>query len=809
MRRMINIRSVLALFLSLPVLAFSQVEVLGTVVDAGSELPVPKVRIFSADSTFLGSSNDQGRWELRLKYPLEVTFRKEGYRDQVLALAELSDLLDVSVELEPMGTALEGRVVKGKGTSRVLQVGSIVALEQVGGMRMDLQEHLRNLPGVSGVREFSSEISVYGSRTHDVSHVLGPFQIPNLRHLDFSFPGNQSVLNPRVLQGITVEHDPTKGPLEQGLASALRYQPLRPSMDRYDMILSWGLTNRELDVFGPIGNGTFTASGRWLSPDLLNHMASRFFVGARDEDASSPAKKDTTAVAKIDLQAFDGYARVEQAFGPFAVSATVLGSSDDHTVSLYANRAATSPDPNKPIDDNFNYIDIQRGSKQDLVLFTEMQGELSSGWLELYGGATIGTQAMQLSDTTQRDATVDPTTGNFIHEMDWSATALDRSDWRLGGTYRLNQQVLGMEPEILAAVDWIDETRQFGRYFRSGLGSAIEESRGEFDRRVFSDDLAYARSRSSLRLRGKQDKMEWGLAAGGLWTQDAGWGTEATASWMAPYAGFGWLANASLRAGEASEAVKYGEYGVRQILSKEVKVGIGRALGPVELSSTVYWRGIDRPELPKADFLWILPYAQRADEATVWGGTLQAKWTSWHPLQIQSNLSRVQGDYSFANGSTMEWEANRGFDAWTVVRYHPRADTMISVILSHAASLGKPYYSYLVDTSGKTISVRPDPAAPEGAKVRDQYRTDVRAELQVPTNLKPFQQIRFYAEVQNLFGQFEADWSRYLGGNNYRARSWNPVHANGAYGKIVGVNPLYASGTDLFFSFGIEARLGI
>lgn len=801
---MMKIHRSLFVLLSLPVLALSQIDALGTVVDAANELPLPKVRIFSADSTYLGVSNDQGRWELRLQRPLEVTFRKEGYRDQVLALADLSDLLDVVVELEPLGAAMEGRVVKDKGTSRTLQVGSIAALEQVGGMRMDLQEHLRNLPGVSGVREFSSEISIYGSRTHDVSHVLGPFQIPNLRHLDFSFPGNESVLNPRILQGVTVEHDPTKGPLEQGLASALRYQPLRPSMDRYDMIVSWGLTNRELDVFGPIGNGTFAASGRWLAPDMLNHMASRFFVGARDENPSGVASKDTTPVAKISLQAFDGYARVEQGFGAFAVSATVLGASDDHSVQLHANRAVLSPDPSKPIDDNFKYYDIQRGTKQDLVAFTDAQGELSTGWMELYAGGVLGSQALQLSDTLQRDPE------NFQSaEMEWSATTLDRSDWRIGGSYRLNQQVLGMEPEILSAVDWIQESRQFGRYFKTGLGSAIGEGRAEFGGRPQSDDYNYARSRSSLRLRGKNDLAEWGFAAGGLWTQDAGWGTEATASWMSPYAGIGWLANASLRANEATEAVTFSQFGARQIVSKEVKVGAGKALGPVELSSTLYWRSIDRPELPKADFLWIFPHSQKTDEATILGGTLQAKWTSWHPLQVQTNFSRVQGDYTLSDGTTMEWEANRHFDAWTMIKYHPRTDTLISVILSHSASLGKPYYQFRIDTLTKTLSVQQDPTAPEGAKVRDQYRTDVRAEITLPTNLSPFQQIRFYAEVQNLFGQLGADWSRYLGGNNYRARSWTPIHSNGASGKVIGADPLYASGTDLFFSFGIEARLGI
>lgn len=797
-----HIQSAIFALLTVPVVAFSQVEALGTVIDGASELPVPKVRIFSSDSTFLTSSDAQGRWELRVARPIEVTFRKEGYRDNVVALSDFADLLDIVIELEPMGSVLEGRVVKGKGASRTIQAGSIAAIEAVSGMRMDLQEHLRNLPGVSGVREFSSEVSVYGSRTHDVSHVLGPFQIPNLRHLDFSFPGNQSVLNPRVLQGITVEHDPTKGPLEQGLASALRYQPLRPATDRYDGIISWGLANRELDLFGPIGNGTFTASGRWLAPSTLNHMSDRFFVGERESGNS----KDSVPVAVIDLQAFDGYARVEQGFGPFATSFTALGSSDDHSVSLDAHITPTTR----------RYFTIQQGTKLDFLAFMEAQGQLPFGWTELYGGGTFANQTIQYSDTLQRDV-IDWGGNNITFPpdmMDWAANTLDKSDWRLGGSIRFDSTLFGMEPEILAAVDYIDQTREFGKTFRFGLGSEVADTRRQFKGNQpgghpWKDDLTYLRSRSSLRLRAKQDKMEWGFAAGGLYAQDAGWGTEATASWMGPVAGFGILANASLRSNETVEAVEFGKQGVRQVSSLETKFGAGRSIGPFEVSGTVYWRSIDKPELPRADFLWLMPQGRKATDATVLGGTLQAKWTSWHTLQFQTNLSRVQGDYDFADGSTMEWEANREFDAWTLLKYHPRTDTLVAVILSHSASLGKPYYRYRLDTLSGTISVETDPTASQGARVRDQYRTDVRAELGIPTNLAPFRLIRFYAEVQNIFGQFEGDWARVLGGTNYRARSWTPIHSNGSDGSIVRVDPLYASGTDLFFSFGIEGRLGI
>jgi len=799
---MMTIRNALLVLLASPLAALCQIEALGTVVDAGSELPVPKVRMFSADSTFLGSSNDQGRWELRVNRPIEVTFRKEGYREQILALADLTDLLDVVVDLEPMGKTLEARSVKGKGGSKTVQVGAIATIEQMSGMRMDLQEHLRNLPGVSGVREFSSEISIYGSRTHDVSHVLGPFQIPNLRHLDFSFPGNQSVLSPRVLQGISVEHDPTKGPLEQGLASALVYQPLRPPTDRYDATLSWGLTNRELNITGPVNNGTFVASGRWLAPSSLNHLADRFFVGPRDQDPASPKDTSTIATSRIDLTAFDGYARLEQGIGPFAVSFTALGASDDHSVSLYTHRS----------DGSQGYQSIQQGSKLDLVTFADAQGELASGWLQMYAGGVFGSQGLQMSDTLLRDS-------GEATASDWSATTLDRSDWRAGAAFRPNGQILGMDPEILAAVDLIEEKREFGKgFFYGGASGKIVENRPQFGGFPISTDFSYLRSRSAFRLRGKADKTEWGLAAGGLWTQDAGFGTEATASLMGPWAGFGWLANASMRSSEATEAVSLGQLGVRQILSKELKVGVGRTIGPIELTVTTYWRGIENPELPKADFLWILPNFRHAKDASVLGGTLQAKWTSWHPLQIQTNLSRVQGDYNMADGSTMEWEANRGFDAWTLFKIHPRTDTMVSIILSHSASLGKPYYNYRIDTLGRTISVQADPAAPDGAKVRNQFRTDIRTELQIPTNLAPFRQLRFYAEVQNIFGQFDGDWARVLGGSNYRARSWTPVSHTDLrkegeqyvvkQSALEGADPLYASGTDLFISFGIEARLG-
>ena len=789
--------------LLLPLVAtFAETDVLGTAVDAASDLPVPRVRAFSADSTFLGSSDAQGRFELRLERPIEVTFRKEGYKDKLVALADVSDLLDLTVALDPLGSAIEGRTVVARNDAARKAPGSIAVLESVGGMRMDLQEHLKNLPGVSGTREFSSEVSIYGCRTSDVAHVLGPFRIPNLRHLDYSFPGSESVLNPRMLQGISVEHDPTTGPLEQGLASALKYQPLRPSQDHHEFILSWGLTNRELDAYGPVGNGTYAVSGRWLDPSLMNHLASRFFVGDRPQATTDKNKKAPT-YSSLDLQAFDGFARVEQGFGAFAASATAMGSSDDHTVKVLADHDGVE-----------NYITVQRGSKSDGVAFGELQGETSAGFLDAYAGAVYGTETVLLSDTLQRD----PKNPEGAWQFDWAAWKQDRTDARAGLSLLPGARVWGMESEILVAADLLDDSRLYGQTFKGGaLGTGVDDVRPMFGG-PHDEDLSYTRLHGMLRLRERTstDSSRWGLSVGGLWAQGADPLPEATLSWMGPAAGLGWTANVSLRGSEHVEAVEFAHLGIRTTAGVEAKVGAGRRVGPVELSSAVYWRGLRDPELPEAPFFWVIPWAQRPSSANVWGGTLQAKWTTWHYLQIQTNLSRVQGEYDFGGGRTLDWDANRDFDAWTVAKIHPRGDSLFSVILSHSASFGKPQYRYRIDTLARTLQVEVDPAAVDHPSYGDQFRTDARAELDIPTNLPPMRSVRFYVEVQNVFGQFSGDWARWLGGDNFRQRSWAPVRVDPSTGRmyasngtLVGADPLYARGTDLMVSFGIEGKLGI
>ncbi len=784
-------------------IALAEVNVLGTVVDGASDHALAKARIFAADSSFLGASNAEGRFELRLQRPLEVTFRREGFRDKVVALADITDLLDLQVAMEPLGTTLEGRSVVTKAATTQQRVGTISELERFGGMRIDLQEHLRNLPGVSGVREFSSDVSIYGSRTHDVAHVLGPFLIPNLRHLDYSFPGNQSVINPRVLDRVSVEHDPIQGPLEQGLASALVYHPLRPATDQHTGVISLGMSNRELDAWGPIGNGTYLASARWLDPSLMTHLASRLFVGSRDQTADQ-AKNDSTAEpdAEINLQAYDGFLRIEQAAGPLAVNATVLASSDDHTVKVLSKRQGGSE----------SYTRLQQGKRTDLVGFVQGRGDVSMGYLDIYAGTVVTSEQMQLSDTLLRNRASsfsDPT------EADWAAWSSDRTDLRAGLATRPSYGLLGTEPELLLAFDQIIDERKYGRTYQYGLGSGLSDERPLFLQRPQSTDLSYSRLHGALRMsqRGKDSLL--GASVGGLWTSETEFSPEASISLRAPAWTLGWTLNISRRQSETVTAVDFAKLGVRQGSADEIKLGAGRKVGPVDLTSTVYFRNMDKPQLPVAQPLWVFPMSTQADAATAWGGTLQAKWSTWHTVQAQVNLSRVQGTYELSDGRELDWETNRDFDAWTVVKFHPRSDTLFSIILSHSASIGKPSYRYRIDTLRRTVSVESDPQVQDNPEYADQFRTDLRAELDLPTNLSPLRMIRFYAEIQNIFGQFSGDWARPLGGDNFRQRSWSPLvwqtadGRYGSYGSFSGVRPFYAKGTDLLVTFGIEGRLGI
>jgi len=806
--------------LSLVCSAVASVDVAGTVTDATSDVPLPKVRIFGPDSSFIDASDAQGRFLLKLPRPQEIVFRKDGYRDRVVTLRDIANLTDMQVDMDPMGTRLETGEVTGRGGRRRATVGTIASIEDVSGMRFDLQEHLRTLPGVGGTREFSSEISVYGSRTADVQNVLGPFPIPNLRHLDYSFPGNQSVLNPRVLQSITVEHDPTNGPLEQGLASALRYQPRRASSDKYEATGSLGLTNRELDLMGPVGNGGVVLSARWLDPSLMNHLGDRFFAGSHGQDPSDP-NGSSAPVSKLDIQALDAYLRIEQGFGNFAFATTALGSFDQYTVKL-----KTSPyDQNGALRAD-TYVPITQGDRTDWVAFSDLQGDIDAGFLQTYVGVIGRTESQLLSDTVLFAESHDLAPGQTqFSPEDWAAWTKSVRDYRGGGLFRLGTPVLGAEAEVLAAFDQVSEGLAQGRYFKGAVGYQIDDDRrlsqlnGTTTPSAILANNTWLRGRGSARLRWVDGESHYGVAAGGLWAEGPGWNSEFTASAMHPEWGIGWVGNASMRAMEYSRATAPGVLSVVATTGSEIKLGAGKKLGPLELTGTIYGRDLQNPQLPVPDFWWAFPLSEQADGAQVFGGNFQTRFDTWRRMKALVNLSRVEGEYQMKDGSVREWDANRDLDVLTEFKIFPLEDTLFSFIVTHVASFGKPQYIYLLDTLNHTVSILGDPRLAGDDPKRNAFRTDVRLELDMPAKVPPIQGVRLYLEVQNLFSGFDGDWAKYLGGSNLRARSMEAMKVRGTflqYGvpkeggyRVYGAEPLYARGTDLFFTFGVEGSLGI
>ena len=282
----LTLPSALALLLGNAIPLFAQTyDVVGMVVDGQRGEPLAGVEILTpSDGKRVGLSQSTGRFEVQVNNRrAQLLFRRQGFKDLPVDLGELPNLIDVEIALDPAVQELSEQTVytahRGPDPS---QAHSIEELELMQGMRMDLNDHLRQMHGVAGMNEFTGDISVHGSRTQDVTHYLGRSRIPSLRHLDFGFPGNQSVLNPRLLKSVTLADNQAKGPLNQGNASALVYD-LRdgdPEALRGDLVI--GSVNRELNLSGYWGGRTFLTSFRYLDPNSLGALGRQFFTTPKE-----------------------------------------------------------------------------------------------------------------------------------------------------------------------------------------------------------------------------------------------------------------------------------------------------------------------------------------------------------------------------------------------------------------------------------------------------------------------------------------------------------------------------------------------
>ena len=327
------------LFLVVGVLAASPTTVIGVVLEADSDLPIKDVSVSYKSGKKIGATDSRGRFELSVESKsASLVFKKEGFDSVFVDLQDFADLMDMVITLRTNVTDLGASTIIGDGEPIKLDVDRTVKLEKLedaAGMRFDLTEHLSQMPGISGQKDFSSALYYDGSRAGDVAYHLGRLRIPNMRHLDVGFPGNLSIVNPHTLSGIEVHDHYGQGPLGQGLATSIQYIPEQTSGE-WGLKGSAGLTLQEVVLDAPFFIwDSFRFAFRRLDGEMLKNLGEKFYTEfrKRDDDCSDDCKVKSSD--PFDLSAFDIYAQLNgsDSLGNTTWALRTLFSSDEYKVS--------------------------------------------------------------------------------------------------------------------------------------------------------------------------------------------------------------------------------------------------------------------------------------------------------------------------------------------------------------------------------------------------------------------------------------------------------------------------------------------
>ena len=165
------------LFLVVGVLAASPTMVIGVVLEAESDLPVKGVAVTYKSGKPIGTTDSRGRFEFSVESKNStLVFKKDGFDSVFVELQDFADLMDMVITLSTNVTNLGASTIIGDGepikwdVERTIQIDK---LEDAAGMRFDLTEHLSQMPGISGQKDFSSALYYEGSRASDVAYHLG------------------------------------------------------------------------------------------------------------------------------------------------------------------------------------------------------------------------------------------------------------------------------------------------------------------------------------------------------------------------------------------------------------------------------------------------------------------------------------------------------------------------------------------------------------------------------------------------------------------------------------------------------------
>jgi hypothetical protein len=252
------------------------------------------------------------------------------------------------------------------------------------------------------------------------------------------------------------------------------------------------------------------------------------------------------------------------------------------------------------------------------------------------------------------------------------------------------------------------------------------------------------------------------------------------------------------------EPTGYNQLGVKETPSYEVKIGgDGLVNEKLRYALSAYSRLYREPSLPEPEVFWNYAETQKTDFAYVSGGNFSAQWFPNHHVGLGVNGSVVQGDYVLESGDYLPWEMNRTLDLVSNLRFLPRRDSLLSIIVTYNVNNGVPLYEYQgLFAEGSSTGERRVAVSTFRPEVSRQ-RLDLRINLDLKSKWRPLESMRFFFEADNIFADFDGNGLGWVGGDNERRRGWTRANTNGD------LEPVIARGMGLFILFGVEGKLKI
>ena len=773
------------LFLVVGVLAASQTTVIGVVLEADSDLPIKDVSVSYKSGKKIGATDSRGRFELSVESKsASLVFKKEGFDSVFVDLQDFADLMDMVITLRTNVTDLGASTIIGDGEPIKLDVDRTVKLEKLedaAGMRFDLTEHLSQMPGISGQKDFSSALYYDGSRAGDVAYHLGRLRIPNMRHLDVGFPGNLSIVNPHTLSGIEVHDHYGQGPLGQGLATSIQYIPEQTSGE-WGLKGSAGLTLQEVVLDAPFFIwDSFRFAFRRLDGEMLKNLGEKFYTEfrKRDDDCSDDCKVKSSD--PFDLSAFDIYAQLNgsDSLGNTTWALRTLFSSDEYKVSQDTSTTYGS----------VNSIDIIEGHQSYLVIGAEYASKFGASF---HAGLVRESLGDTIRDTTgfRTGKLSDESARTFIDGYSQTHTTLS-----LGADKRFNADIFGadLRGAILYEHHFVERSFPIpgGKEscdYQTGVlsGAATLDWKNDFSEHMLSVGAVADGADHNARPTVSFD-MERNLSK----TDTAYWRLFTNAAYRADWKHF----------------FDDGDLTGRLETGASLKVGVGYRSKYLVAQVAGFGRYYFDPLLPLPKAFAHYKDVTPVDYAWVTGATGSLEWKTSHHFSLAMNASSVYGEYELDGGKSLPWEANSRLDIVTHLRYYPRKDSIVSVILTHHAAWHRPLYCYTIKpaSDGKSGTRR----LRDYNEFTDLYRTDLRVNLDLTKSKFFFRHARFYLELDNIFSKLDVGALKFLGSENGRERSWvardNDKNTNNGYDLV----PFIAKGMGLYFQFGVEVQLGI